>query len=190
MKTSRFFGKRQVVLAVLIMVLSSVVFLNWKYTTENSTAVLTSALNSTKNLGDAKFVNATVTSQLSTTKTTTKANNSDFFVKSREDRQKARAEALAQLKDMATNVKADEKTKQTVAATISQLAKNTESENSIEILVKSKKFRDCVAIINDDKINVIVGTQKLTPAQTLQIQDIVFSQTKILPENIKIIEVK
>ena len=65
-----------------------------------------------------------------------------------------------------------------------------ESESNIETLLKAKGFEKAVAVISDTGISVVVKADGLTSAQTLQIQDIVTSETNIPLSNIKIVPVK
>ena len=65
-----------------------------------------------------------------------------------------------------------------------------EREDNIENLLIAKGFKSAVAVIGDKDINVVVKADGLTTAQTLQIQDIVTSQTEIPLSNIKIVTVK
>ena len=65
-----------------------------------------------------------------------------------------------------------------------------EKENNIESLLKAKGFEKAAAIIGDSGINIVVKSDGLTAAQTLQIQDIVMSETKIELSAIKIVTVK
>ena len=65
-----------------------------------------------------------------------------------------------------------------------------ESEVNIEALLKAKGFDEALAVISDTGISVIVRSEGLTSAQTLQIQDIVTSETNIQLSNIKIIPIK
>ena len=65
-----------------------------------------------------------------------------------------------------------------------------EQENNIETLLKAKGFEKVVVVINDTGITVVVKSEGLTSGQTLQIQDIVTTETNIELSNIKIIPVK
>ncbi len=183
-KKKRLFPKRIVALAVLIATLSAAVYLNWQYTASGGKLDLTSSLGTTeKYLGDAQYVNGQI-------ETTTAAAN-DFFGQSRTEREQTREKALETLREVAENAKSDEKTKQEAAAKISAITANDKLQSDIETLIKSKGFADCVAVITDNGINVIVKAPNgLDSEQMLQIQDIVLQNSKISLENIKIIEVK
>ena len=65
-----------------------------------------------------------------------------------------------------------------------------ESESNIEALLKAKGFEKSLAVISDTGISVVVKSEGLTSAQTLQIQDIITSETNIPLSNIKIVPVK
>ena len=80
--------------------------------------------------------------------------------------------------------------KKTILNKIETLGTNIERENNIETLLKAKGFKDAVAIIGEEGISVVVKSEGLTSAQTLQIQDIVTSETSITLANIKIIPIK
>ena len=75
-------------------------------------------------------------------------------------------------------------------STIEKITKNATNEVNIENLLKAKVFTQALAVISDDEINVIVKSDGLTTANTLQIQDIVTNQTQISLSKIKIIPIK
>ena len=166
------------------MSLAVAVFLNWKFSAENGELDLSGVLNSNSNLGDAQYVAAPGT-------TGTKV-ESDFFAKSRQDRQKARADAMAALKETADDVKASTEAKAAATAQMNRIAKDIETESTLETLIKAKGFAECVAVINEENISIIVKTKPegLLPSETMQIQDIVTTGTKFTTEKINIIEVK
>ena len=74
--------------------------------------------------------------------------------------------------------------------TVNQIAARVEKANNIETLLKAKGFNDAVVVIGDSDVNVVVKSDGITTAQTLQIQDIVTAQTEIPLGNIKIVTVK
>ena len=184
MKKAKIFGKRMVILSVLIVALSAAVYLNWRYSGANGELDLTSALTGTqKYLGDAQYVNQAMTGAKLET---------DFFSKTRTEREATRKKSVETLKEILNDVKSGDTAKADATKQITQLTKNSESEVAIESLIKAKGFSDCVAIITDGGISVAVKTAKegLLASETIQIQDIITSTSKISVENIKIIEVK
>ena len=184
MKKRMIIGKRQIVLAVLVLALGAAVYLNWRFAESGGGLDLTGALSSrttSGSLGDAKYVNQASSSASKTS-----------FSAARQDREKARNDAAALLNDTIKDAKADSAAKAAAVEKVTQLAKNIEIENSIETLVKAKGFADCVAVISDEKVNIVVasGEDGLLDSQVLQIQDIVRGQKNVSLENIHIVPVK
>ena len=111
-----------------------------------------------------------------------------YFAMAQLDRAQARDEALEVLYSITASESATDEEKSNAYVSIEKIAKMIEQEANIETLVKSKGFDDCVAVIGDEGINVIVSCDSLMPSQIAQIQEIVYEQAKILPSNVKIIE--
>lgn len=103
-------------------------------------------------------------------------------------RKQARDEAMEVLMTLSESETAIGEAKQAAIDDINKMALQIEKEANIETLVISKGFSQCVAVINDDKCNVIVETTGLMPGEVAQISVIVYEQAGILPENLKIIE--
>lgn len=185
MKKSMVIGKRHLLLAVLILALGVAVYLNWQYTQAGGAFSLTGELTSNY-IGEAQYVNK----QQDKTVSGTTAGSSDYFSQARSDRSAAREEGLKILKGIVNDVKADSSTVAKATQSAVQLAKDAETESTIESLVKAKGFSDCVAVISNGQVNVIVKTDGLLGSDTVQIQDIAAAQTSYELKNIKIIEVK
>ena len=66
----------------------------------------------------------------------------------------------------------------------------SESENTIESLIKAQGFQDCVVYLNDTSANIVVKSDGLIPAEAAQIKDILLTEVTIPAENIRIFEVK
>ena len=64
-----------------------------------------------------------------------------------------------------------------------------ESEANIETLVKAKGFADCLAIVSDDSVKVMVKTEGLNEEQAAQIKNIILEETDVLAENVTVGEV-
>ena len=82
---------------------------------------------------------------------------------------------------------ADEATKAEAQAKISRIATDIQNEANIETLVKAKGFEECVAVIGDGAVSVIVKAEALQAKETAQILSIVYETTGIAPENVSII---
>ena len=114
-------------------------------------------------------------------------NVSTYFSATQLSRQEARDEALEVLQNVVENEDAAEATKQEAMAEISKIALDIQNEANVESLVKAKGFENCVAVISGDKINVIVASaEELVASQVVQINEIVYEATGILPVNVKI----
>ncbi len=111
----------------------------------------------------------------------------NYFTSTALDRKEARDEALDVLKLVTENQEASEEAKAAAAEKISQIAVDIQNEANIESLIKAKGFEDCVAVISDDAVSVIVSAEELLAKDTAQILTIVYETTGISPEKVSII---
>ena len=183
MKLSAILGKRQLILASLVLILGVAVYLNWQFTEVGEDFAVTGKVSSettesAKNYGDTTLVNNPESSALT----------DDYFAKTKLSRTKARDEAETMLSKMLKDSKLTETEKTKATNQAMQLAKTSDNESKIENLVKAKGFAECVAYIDGENADVIVKTDKLTPEGAAQIKDIVLTESSAL--NVKIVEVK
>lgn len=113
-----------------------------------------------------------------------------YFAEAVINRQRARDEAIEVLQLVLDNDEALEEAKSVAMAEMTQIAVNIEKESNIESLISAKGFEDSVAVISGSSCSVVVNTDGLLPNEVAQIQEIVYEQAGILPENMKIIEKK
>lgn len=111
----------------------------------------------------------------------------DYFTSTALDRQQARDEALDVLKMVSESEESSEEAKAEAQQKISKIAVDIQNEANIETLVKAKGYEDCVAIISDNAVSVIVSAESLQAAEAAQILTIVYETTGISPENVSII---
>ena len=64
-----------------------------------------------------------------------------------------------------------------------------EKEANVQALLKAKGFKNALVIISEGGVTAVVSSEGLTSAQTLQIQDILTSETGLTLQNIKIIPI-
>ncbi len=114
-------------------------------------------------------------------------NTEDYFTATALDRQEARDEAIDVLKLISESEDASAEAKAEAAEKISQIALDIQNEANIETLVKAKGFDDCVAVISEGSVTVIVSADELLASQTAQILTIVYETTGISPEKVSII---
>ncbi len=111
----------------------------------------------------------------------------NYFTATALNRQQSRDEAIDVLKLVSESDESSEEAKAEASAKISKIAVDIQNENNIETLVKAKGFTECVAIISDNSVSVIVGAEELLAADAAQILAIVYDTTGINPENVSII---
>ena len=194
------FGKRQLILATLVLFLGAAVYLSWMLSDEG-TLLSTNALTS-KNpseYGAAQYVNAEtledeiydiddVMNELEgeTIEVTSAATK---LAQARLSRQQARDNATDILNALLENENLDAEGIKEAADKACEIADTVLLESNIESLIKAKGYSDCVVILEDDSCNVIVEITKEMQSDAIIIKDIVSSQTEILSENIKIVNV-
>ena len=115
----------------------------------------------------------------------------DYFENARLEKQKARDTAITTLKESANEESFSQATRDSAAKSIETISTNSVSETRIETLVKAKGFDECVTLINENGVSVIVKSPEgeMKPEDTTKIKDIVCSETEFLPSQIKIIEI-
>ena len=179
MKKGKVFGKSQIAVTVMVLALAAAVVLNMKYS------------SSPKYLGEASYVNNS-SSEPSAIETSAKADSTktDSFADMKKERDKTRTEAKEDIEETLKSEKLTDADKTAAVAKITEIASRMEKETNIETLLKAKGFKKVLAVIGDQGINIIVLSDGLTTAQTLQIQDVVAGETSIPLSNIKIIPVK
>lgn len=193
-------GKRQIVIAALVVALGLAVYLNWQFSVAGDDLTATGALTSSKQYGDAAFVNtsgdATVSgsgseslpSDASTTQTNAQA--SQYFVEARLNRERTRDEALDTIKDVLNNVDADAATQTQAMAQSAQIASNIETEGKIENLIKAKGFADCMVYLDGEKATVVVQSPELVASEVMQIKDIITANSDVKGDGINIVPVQ
>ena len=195
----KLFGKRQVLLATLVVALGVAVYLNYYFAASSPDAVQTGGSSSTTvpttsatrgNLGDSQFVNSTTSDALAVSVTTVMGTGSPYFRQARENRVKARQEAQDILSELLNDVKTTDAMKQEIVVKTKAMAEAVEQESKIESLVKAKGFTDCVVFIEGAKCSVVVQSEGLTPQQTLQISEIVTDQSSVKAADVKMVPVK
>ncbi|MDQ5983670.1 MAG: hypothetical protein RUMPE_00694 [Eubacteriales bacterium SKADARSKE-1] len=188
------FKKRQLILAVLVLALGSAVYLNWQFSSDKGFST-TDIVTSTKELGQAQFVNNTVDQQTNSEENKEGSseppkNSSEYFSKAKTERQKARDEAIDMIKEILEDTKSSEETKTEAIKQAAVIAKRIEQEANIENLIRAKGFSECLAFIQNDECSVVVSSEGLDESSTISIKDIVYGQGAIALDKIKIIEAK
>lgn len=188
--------KRSAITAVVIMFICVAVYLNW-----NTMEIKDDRERVGENFGETNFVvkdeNVHETSGDNATsdadkKADKKGESGKYFDEARLEKKKARDSAITTLKEAVSEESISQETRDRAVASIETISTNAISETRIETLVKAKEYEDCVALINDKGVSVIVTAPEdgLTSVDITKIKDIVVSETNVLPSDIKIVEIK
>ena len=182
-------GKRQLVMAALVMALGAAVYLNWQFSGDQQ-LVATDALSSEREIGAAQLVNGEAEETEETGAAASESEGESAFTQAKLSRQKARDEAVEMLEEIVKDAESSAEAKKEAVAQSAEIAQNVLKENNIEHLVKAKGYEECVAVIQNGECSVIVSGQLKNASDAVVIQDIVTGQTSFAPEKIKIVESK
>lgn len=175
MKKGKVLGKGQIAVGFMVVALAAAVWLNTKYLP-----------SSTKYLGEASYVSNTQSDETAV-QTSAKETKGDYFENAKKDRENARKEATETIEETLKSAEVSDKEKASALAKIEEIAARIEKEANTEALLKSKGFDKTLVVISDSGVNVVVSSEGLTSAQTLQIQDVVTSETGVSLADIKIV---
>ena len=114
----------------------------------------------------------------------------DYFTTSRMERDRNRSAAMEVYREIADNRENAADVRKTAQDNLTAAAGAMETEAVLEGLIRAKGFENVIVYISNGNANVVVKTSGLTPAQTAQIKDLVKENAKILSDGIKIVEIK
>ncbi len=191
-------GKRHLVLAGLLIALGAAVYLNWQFA---PTDTMTDTGTGEDTLYSDEGYIAVSTNKLSDTDASAEIPQEDavdaavtmnLFAQTREERSATRQEALDTVNDILSDPSLDDDAKESAAATAAKISENMDKEASIELLIKAKGYNDCVVVISDSQVNVVLPApaEGLKSSDAAIIRDVVVGQLDISPGSIKIIEAK
>lgn len=135
---------------------------------------------SMKILGEAKLVDSM--------QSTVDSEDDAYFTSAQLNRRRARDEALETLQTVIDSSESMPDVKDEALMEMIGIASEIETEASVEEMIKAKGFSECLAMINDGNINVVVKSPGLLTNEVAQITEIVVEETGFAPENIKIVE--
>lgn len=189
-------GKRQLVLAALVVALGAAVYLNWMFNNNSFLPANADATVSGHTYGETQLADTTAVS--GTTKSASSASSSvktnapvnTYFSEANLTRQKARDTATELLMKTLNDAKTSDSAKKEAAQQSAAIAKNIIQENSIETLVKAKGFSNCIAFISNAECSVVVDSDNLSQDNAVVIKDIVAGQAGIAYDKIKIVTKK
>lgn len=180
--------KRQIIAAALVLALGSAVFINWYYNrpsvkNANTRPSVEEVENTGGNLGDAKLVNSSGVSESAAS-----GKSGDYFASAKLRRSSAHDEAAEILNKVIKDSSSDPAAVKEATDALKALSNAVKLEGDIESLIKAKTGSECVVIINNGTVEVIVAKGTLNDTVILQIKEIVLKQTGFSAENITIVE--
>lgn len=173
-KPNLIIGKKHIILACLTLILGVAIYMNYAFASVDELAAADAA--EAANYGDAAFVSA--------------SGENDYFSQVRIARMTSRDEAAETLAAIMGGGDLSDEETVTYTSEAVNLSKLSESESTIESLIKAQGFEDCVVYLNGSTANIVVKTEGLVPSEAAQIKDILLTEVTIPAENIRIFEVK
>ncbi|HIY25695.1 MAG TPA: SpoIIIAH-like family protein [Candidatus Acutalibacter pullistercoris] len=183
-------GRKQLVLASMILALGAAVYLNWQFAGTGQLP-LEEEEDPSSQLGAAQLVNNAYVETVNDTveSEASQSGSEDVLSQVRLDRQNARDQATELLDQVLEGVESDPQAKQTAVEEASALAQNILRETNVENLLAAKGYEDSVAAISGEKCTVVVAGE-LTSADVLIVQEAVVEQTGFTADKIKIVGTK
>ncbi len=178
-KPNLIIGKKHIILACLTLILGAAIYMNYAFSVADqdiSTADADAESTEAVNYGDAAFVNAD--------------SESDYFAQVRLARMTSRDEAVETLSTILGGGDLSDEESVSYTNEAVNLSKLSESESTVENLIKAQGFDDCVVYLNGSTANIVVKSEGLVPSEAAQIKDILLTEVTIPAENIRIFEVK
>ena len=181
--------KRNALVAAILVLVCGGIWWNWRYETDKA-ADLVSTLDENKLRDDAALVLApSEGAREAAAQEPEEADDAEqVFAKMRLSRQQSRDSAVRLLQETVSYAGEDEDVS---AGTLQMdaIVKTALAEASVESLVISKGYADCVAYMTEDGIDLAVAAEGLSPAEVALLSDIVLSQTDYELNQLRIIEV-
>lgn len=181
--------KKNLVAAAILVTVCAGIYVNWSYTEDQTTPVLTDTLDSAKLLSsDMLVLSGDMTDLNGTGQNSNTIEN--YFAAVRLSRQQARDSAVGLLQE-AMAYESDAETAQSNAQ-LEQIVQTALCEAQIESLIIAKGYADCVAYISEEGISVAVASPEggLVQSDVAVIADVVMSQSEYGFEDIRVVEVQ
>lgn len=129
------------------------------------------------NVGEAIFVNSASV-------------ESNYFLESKIKREQTRAQSTEILLSVINNDKLDKEQKTGAAADMVKLQDRIEKEAAAESMLEAKGFKDVFVRMDENGVDVVVNTSKLTENELAQIADVVSRKTGVPADKVVIVPLK
>ena len=176
--------KRPLMLVALVGALGLAVYLNF-YLVDSPELMAGSQVGekqeeSESHLGDATFVGTGVS----------EPEKVSYFDEARQKRTAAREEALGIIQEVLDSAQASADDKSAAMKRATAIAENVLQESKIENLIQAKGFADSVVYIDGDRCSVVVAADTLGQQESLQILQIVVSQSVVTADKVQVVAAK
>ena len=180
--------KKNLVAAAVLVTVCAGIYVNWLYTEDQATAVLTDTLDAELVMNDEALELEGDMAAIAAGEDVSTA--TDYFAAVRLSRQQARDEALNLLQEAMAYSESGKEVES--AADLDQIVQTALSEAQIESLIIAKGYADCVAYMSGEGISIAVSA----PEGGLQQQDVAVSADVVMAqsdydlEDIRVVEVQ
>lgn len=142
--------------------------------------------NETENVTDENTKTTTPSSETTETKT---ENETDYYANAKLNRDKMYAEMISNYEKIINNQNASEAQKSIATQEITKINNTKNAIMISENLIRTKGFNNCVILVNDGSVNVVVNVQGgLNKENVAKLQNIVSRELKVEIDNIHITE--
>ena len=142
--------------------------------------------NETENVTDENTKTTTSSSETTETKT---ENETDYYANAKLNREKMYAEMISNYEKIINNQNASEAQKSIATQEITKINNTKNAIMISENLIGTKGFNNCVILVNDGSVNVVVNVQGgLNKENVAKLQNIVSRELKVEIDNIHITE--
>lgn len=193
-KPSLIISKRQLILSCLTAMLAVAVYINYAYSKTDLQAVTpvteltqeytddgenTDSETPISHYGDTEFVSVEADDP-----------SADYFAQARLEKTTSRDEAVQTLQMIMGGGDITEDEAVTTALNAAEVANLIEQESTIESLIKSQGFSDCVVYLDGNTAKVVVRTDGLDASGAAMIKSVILEEASVPAENIRIFEVR
>lgn len=181
--------KKSLIIGLLVILLIITGYLNFAF--NNGSLMPAGNTNGTKGSSDKPGGNVTVTdpneNNGKTGDDSKETSSSRFFIDYRFEREHNRNKEIEYINSILDYPDSDHEIIKEAQAQLLELTSNMEAEAVIENLIKAKGFRDAIAIMHKNNVNIIVDKAELSADEVAQILEIVKRHSDFSTDNIVII---
>ncbi len=135
-------------------------------------------------------VNQNANQDVNFTKAKEEGDEKDFFIEYKLERDKARSEQINIFRELINNPNSDQATKKEAQNMMLALTDKMEKEMEIESLIRARGYKEALAYIHVEAVDVIIHTNGLEKEDVAKVGDIIVKVTGFNTEDVTIIEKK